>query len=83
MTSPPPSGQEDAPLEAALARLEEIARTLEKGDLALEQSLALFEEGVGLARRLETRLADAEMKIETLVRSAAGDRTVPFEPESE
>ena len=42
--------------EAALARLEEIVRSLESGELALEQSLKLFEEGVKLARVCNARL---------------------------
>jgi exodeoxyribonuclease VII small subunit len=71
----------ETPLEQCLARLEEIARTLEKGDIPLEESLALFEEGVALSRRLETRLADAEMKVEVLLRGAGGaDKVVPFAP---
>ena len=36
--------------EAALLRLEQIVQRLEKGELALEESLALYEEGVGLSR---------------------------------
>lgn len=68
------------PFEEAMARLEEIVAALEEGDLELERSLALFEEGVGLARRLETRLAAAEMRVEELLRDAHGaERTVPLE----
>lgn len=67
-------------LERALERLEEIARTLERGDLSLEESLGLFEEGVALSRRLEARLADAEMKVEALLRTTGGaEKIVPLE----
>ncbi len=67
------------PFEASLARLEEIVSALEEGDLDLEKSLALFEEGIGLARRLESRLASAEMRVEELLRETAGaERTVPL-----
>lgn len=86
MTRPDPTAPEpdSPPLEQALARLEEIARTLERGDLPLEESLALFEEGVALSRRLESRLAEAEMKIEVLTRRAGGqDDVAPFEPPRE
>ncbi len=71
----------EVPLEQGLDRLEEIARLLERGELPLEQSLELFTEGMALSRRLETRLADAEMKVEALVREAdGGERAVPFNP---
>ena len=42
---------EEVSFEKALGRLEEIAQSLETGDLELEAALAAFEEGVGLARR--------------------------------
>lgn len=60
--------------EEALARLEEIVARLEAGDLPLEESMALFEEGVGLARLCQEILAAAEGRLEMLV--AGG--TVPF-----
>lgn len=66
--------------EDALARLEKIVETMEGGDLPLEESLRLFEEGVGLARQLEDRLRRAEIRIETLVRGTDGGETsVPFD----
>lgn len=52
--------------ESALAELEGIVTKLEQGDLALEQSLALFERGVQLSRLCHTRLEDAERRIEIL-----------------
>ncbi len=63
--------------EPSLARLEEIVRLLEDGTLPLEQSLTLFEEGVGLSRRCVEVLADAERKVEVL--TAARGSSVPFE----
>ncbi len=67
--------------ERSLARLEAIVASMEQGDLPLEQSLALFEEGVAVARALETQLQAAEMKVEALVRGTAGEpAVVPFEP---
>jgi len=68
--------------EAALARLEEIVRSLESGELGLEQSLKLFEEGVKLARICNARLEEAERKVEVLLKDKNGKVTVkPFEEE--
>ena len=58
--------------EASLASLEKIVRELERGDLPLEESLRLFEEGVGLSRECQERLNQAERRIETLLRDAEG-----------
>jgi exodeoxyribonuclease VII small subunit len=70
--------------EAALARLEEIVKELEKGDLPLEQSLKLFEEGVKLSRICNKQLEDAERKVEILLKDKAGTMTAqPFEEEEE
>ncbi len=52
--------------EAAIAELESIVKKLEDGDLALEQSLALYERGVQLSRFCHSRLEDAERRIEIL-----------------
>lgn len=50
--------------ESSLKRLEEIADTLEAGNLSLEDSVKLFEEGVKLSKFCEKKLADTEQKIE-------------------
>src|SRR5207253_11340692 len=52
--------------EAAIAELESIVKKLEEGDLALEQSLALYERGVQLSRFCHARLEDAERRIDIL-----------------
>ena len=52
--------------EQALTRLEEIVRSLENGQSKLEDSLALFEEGVRLVRLCNERLDGAEQKIKVL-----------------
>lgn len=52
--------------EAALARLSEIVRMLESGQAPLEESLALYEEGVGLVRLCNEKLDGAEKKIKAL-----------------
>ena len=66
--------------EAQLASLERIVRELERGDLPLERSLELFEQGVRLSRECQERLNEAERRIEVLLRGGDG-RTiaVPFE----
>lgn len=53
--------------EKKLSRLEEIVQKMEKGDLALEESLKLFEEGVKLSRECHQRLSDAESKVKILM----------------
>ena len=52
--------------EAAIAELETVVKKLEEGDLALEQSLALYERGVQLSRFCHARLEAAERRIEVL-----------------
>jgi len=59
----------DAPFEASLGRLTNIVEKLENGELGLEESLALFEEGVRLARAAQTRLDAAEKRVEELIGS--------------
>ena len=66
--------------EAQLATLERIVRELERGDLPLEQSLDLFEQGVRLSRECQERLNEAERRIEVLLRGGDGATiAVPFE----
>jgi len=59
--------------EAALQRLEQIVAGLEKGDLPLEESLVLYEEGIKLSRLCHAKLEEAEGRIETLMKDARGD----------
>ena len=58
---------EDLSLEASLAELEGIVRSLEEGELTLEESLKAFERGVSLIRRCNSLLDGAEQRIEILV----------------
>src|SRR5919206_1105634 len=58
--------------EASLAALEQIVRELERGDLPLEKSLELFEQGVRLSRECQERLQAAERRIEMLLRDGEG-----------
>jgi exodeoxyribonuclease VII small subunit len=64
---------EDLPFEEALTKLESIVETMESGDLPLETLLARFEEGTRLAHVCQTKLAEAELKIQQLEKTAAGD----------
>jgi exodeoxyribonuclease VII small subunit len=76
----PPLGPDGKPytFEKALARLEAIVDELEDGKLALEASIARFEEGVTLTRFLETELARAQKRVEELVESAGVPTTRPW-----
>ena len=66
--------------EGQLASLERIVRELERGDLPLEQSLELFEQGVRLSRECQERLNEAERRIEVLLRGGDGSTiAAPFE----
>ncbi len=67
--------------EAALARLEELVHTLESGEKGLDESLALFEEGVSLVRFCTERLDSAEQKVKILMKDAAGYREEAFSAE--
>lgn len=53
--------------EKKLNRLEEIVHQMEKGEMALDQSLKLFEEGVKLSRECHTQLTQAEAQVKKLV----------------
>ena len=66
--------------EGSLTALEELVRQLEAGDKGLEESLALFEKGVVLAKDLTKRLEEAKTKVEAL--AAVGGKLVkkPFAP---
>lgn len=73
---------ESKSFEQSLARLDEIVRHLEKGDLPLSESLALFEEGTGLLASCSKTLDEAEQKVVKLRKGT--DRQpeeLPFEGE--
>jgi exodeoxyribonuclease VII small subunit len=73
MTQPMSNGPEQArSFEASLEALEQIVQQLESGDLPLEKSLELFEQGVRLSRECQERLSQAERRIEVLLRDNQG-----------
>lgn len=59
--------------EQGLARLEELIEKLENGELDLDESLKVFEEGVGLSRKLNQKLDKAEKKLELLLKDEKGE----------
>lgn len=65
--------EEKMSYEQALARLEQIIRAMENDKIPLEESLALYEEGVRIVRRLSAELDDAERKIKILQQNAQGE----------
>jgi exodeoxyribonuclease VII small subunit len=70
--------------ETSLEELERIVRELERGDLPLEKSLELFEQGVKLSRACQERLNEAERRIEILTRDSQGRATISaFDSEDE
>ena len=67
-----PAMADELGFDQLLARLREVVTRLESGELSLEQSLQVYEEGVQLARRGQQLLASAEKRVEILV-SASGN----------
>ena len=75
MDEPPPStdsNSNDLSFEDALKRLEEIVRTLEKGEAPLDQSIELYQEGDRLKRHCEARLKAAQARIEQIAFGSDG-----------
>lgn len=65
--------------EQALQRLEQVVRELESGDLKLDDALALFQEGVLLARQCSGQLDQAEARIEKLLEQNGQATLVPLD----
>lgn len=65
--------QKNQTFESSLGELEKIVRKLEDGDLSLEESLKLFEDGVRLSRECQERLNAAERRIEILLKDEKGN----------
>ena len=62
--------------EEAFKRLDDIVTKLESGDLSLEESMTLFEEGITLTKTCKTRLEAAEQKIQLLLKDSDGNLTL-------
>lgn len=82
---PDPAAPIDGPsFETAIKRLNDIVQVLERGELPLEESLRLFEEGVKLSRVSQRKLDTAEKRVEQLlaVDEQGRARTAPFATDS-
>ena len=66
---------EKIPFELKLKRLEQIVRAMERGEVPLEESLKLFQEGTALVRECGTMLDEAEMQVKMIVPGANGEPT--------
>ncbi len=77
--SEPTGAPSELDFERALAELEQRVRRLEGGDLALEEALLLYEQGVELARACHEKLEAAEQRVSQLVRGPRGidERALP------
>ena len=72
-----------AKFEDSIQRLEKIVQELEKGDVPLEKSLTLFEEGMQLSTTCRKELEEAEGKVEILLKQNGKVQAEPFEPVAE
>ena len=59
-------------LEESMARLEQIVRAMERGDVALEESLKLFQEGTELVRSCQKLLDDAQLQVKKIMTAPDG-----------
>ena len=66
-------------LEGALEKLELLVESLEKGDLSLEESLKVFEDGIKLTRQCQEKLAAAEQKVQLLIEQNGTLKSEPFD----
>ena len=58
--------------ESSMARLEQIVRTMERGDVPLDESLKLFQEGTELVRNCEKLLDDAQLQVSKIMTAPDG-----------
>ena len=66
--------------EKAMSRLEKIVEELESGDLDIDKSLEIFEEGIKMSRLCSKKLNEAETKIEKLTKDKKGELTTELFP---
>lgn len=72
MSTPAKNDIDSLPFEKALAELESIVQKLERGEVPLEESIALYERGEALKKRCEALLGQAEARIEKITLGADG-----------
>jgi exodeoxyribonuclease VII small subunit len=81
-TKTPAAKSSEETFESAMSRLEQIVELMESDQLPLEDLITRYEEGVGLVKVCEQKLAAVEKRIEILSRNAAGEPQIEeFEPE--
>ena len=78
----PAAGDTALSFEQALRALEDIVRRLESGDVPLDDSISLYEEGERLRKLCQARLDSAQARIERIVATPDGAATKPFDGES-
>ena len=71
-----PQSSESLAFEEAVKKLEKIVEEMESGELPLESMLSRFEEGTRLVKVCQTKLEEAEMKIQKLEKNSAGEISV-------
>ncbi len=64
--------EQNVTFEAGMQRLEQIVRAMERGDVSLEESLKLFQEGTELVRRCGKLLDNAELQVKAVTASESG-----------
>ena len=64
--------QQNLTFEASMSRLEQIVRAMERGDVALEESLKLFQEGTELVRNCQKLLDEAQLQVKMIMTAADG-----------
>jgi exodeoxyribonuclease VII small subunit len=72
MTMASPKKESKRTFEQSLARLEKIVEMLEEGEVPLDQSIQLFEEGIELSKECMETLSKAELRIQKLVKDVNG-----------
>ena len=69
--------------EKALNELEKLVENMEEGDMSLEDSMKQFERGVALTRSCQQALADAEQKVQILLKTSGSEELVAFDDSNE
>ncbi len=80
-TAPPPPDDPVAGFERSLDELESLVQKMEQGELSLDATLAAYERGVGLFRRCQQALEQAELRVKLLSDPADPDSGEDFRPD--
>ncbi len=76
-----PRKKKEPDFEQSLGELEALVTRMEQGDLTLEQSLEAFEQGIRLTRECQTRLEQAEQRVQVLVEQNGQLQARPLDPD--